>query len=365
MKKSIILLLTVIIAIALSSCKPAGTPTASLAKTASPAKTVAVSAAPELPTADKYFRFEADVYRQYIDQSNSTSTIESYVEFLKNNLMQLREITDGNTTQSVYSYENGSVRKVLAENDRAYREDFTGADFVAADEEILIMEPIRVGTRWKLADGSVRSITSVNSQVNTSDGKFEAIEIATERADSIEKQYYAAGIGLMKSVVTPSGGGDSTEFVLDNITTGGAFDQTVRFFFIDGQNEKMVYVDRAISLKTNNAIGPFLMSELKSPPGNGEVGPALTAGVTLLGLEIRNSGALVYINLSKEFTSEMNAGSAYESLVLHSLVNTVGNYFAVKNVLLEVEGKPYESGDIMFVKDETIKVDVSTAVPFK
>jgi spore germination protein GerM len=54
----------------------------------------------------------------------------------------------------------------------------------------------------------------------------------------------------------------------------------------------------------------------------------------------------------------MNAGAAYESLILQSITNTLGNFYGVDEVYIMVEGKPYESGHILLKKGETLKVNM-------
>ena len=67
---------------------------------------------------------------------------------------------------------------------------------------------------------------------------------------------------------------------------------------------------------------------------------------------------IVYIDFSKEFIDEMNAGAGYEGLILQSITNTMGSYYVVDEVYITVEGKPYESGHILLKKDETLKVNM-------
>ena len=66
---------------------------------------------------------------------------------------------------------------------------------------------------------------------------------------------------------------------------------------------------------------------------------------------------MVYLDLSKEFTKEMNAGSLYESQILQCITNTLGDYYMVKKVYITVEGKPYSSGHILMKKGEAFNVN--------
>jgi len=53
----------------------------------------------------------------------------------------------------------------------------------------------------------------------------------------------------------------------------------------------------------------------------------------------------------------MNAGSGYEAALLRSIVNMVGHAYGVNNVLVTLDGDPYESGHIALAPGESFMVD--------
>jgi hypothetical protein len=61
----------------------------------------------------------------------------------------------------------------------------------------------------------------------------------------------------------------------------------------------------------------------------------------------------------------MNAGAGYESMILQSIVNTLGGYYGVDQVYLTVEGEPYSSGHIAMKKGEFFKVNLNNSVEIK
>ncbi|MCB2293692.1 GerMN domain-containing protein [Clostridium algoriphilum] len=70
-----------------------------------------------------------------------------------------------------------------------------------------------------------------------------------------------------------------------------------------------------------------------------------------------NKDNMVYVDFSKEFTQEMNAGSGYESQILQCITNTLGDYYMVKKDYITVECKPYSSGHILMENDEAFILD--------
>ena len=67
----------------------------------------------------------------------------------------------------------------------------------------------------------------------------------------------------------------------------------------------------------------------------------------------------VHLDLSKEFTTEMNAGAEIEGLILQSVANTLGTYYGVQNIFLTIDGEPYESGHILLNEGEPLTTDYS------
>ncbi|WP_243404823.1 GerMN domain-containing protein [Thermobrachium celere] len=119
-----------------------------------------------------------------------------------------------------------------------------------------------------------------------------------------------------------------------------------------------------MSLKTNENIDKIIESYLKNPPKE-ELNKVFSKNTKINKLYLNNSQNKVYIDVSKEFVQEMNAGSSLESMILQSLVNTLGNYYNVDKVYISVEGKPYESGHIAITENEVFYVDYKNVYEIK
>ena len=71
---------------------------------------------------------------------------------------------------------------------------------------------------------------------------------------------------------------------------------------------------------------------------------------------------IAYIDFSKDLIDDMNVGASYESLILQSITNTIGNYYGTEKVYLTIDGKPYESGHLSFKKGELLTVNLDGVV---
>ena len=144
---------------------------------------------------DEYFPFEENVFKKFQGTGNEYAEFESYVDYITDGSMQIRTINPGTTTVSVYRLENGAVTRVHFAGERYFRLNETAA---RTGEDILIKEPIEIGTTWQTQDGSTRSITALDVAVDVPAGAYRALEVTTEGNNSVLKDYYAPKVGLVK-----------------------------------------------------------------------------------------------------------------------------------------------------------------------
>ena len=61
----------------------------------------------------------------------------------------------------------------------------------------------------------------------------------------------------------------------------------------------------------------------------------------------------------------MNAGSSFEDMLLRCITNTFGLYYQKDNVIITIEGKPYESGHFKLEPGESYKVKIDDVKEYK
>lgn len=310
----------------------------------------------EALTVADLFPMEPDIHLRYRGEEMEYASFETYIEFLKENVIQIRTINTGTTVADVYIIEEGSVIKVFTEGEIYHRYDYTDK---RETQEIILMEPIEEGTSWTLEDGSERSITAVNMEIAVPAGTYHAVEITTVMEHSIIRNYYAKGIGLVKTEFVSKGSEDYPIIsALESIEEDTAFEQTARIFFPYFHNERVVFVTAEFTLNTNDDILGLLEEELKSVPQDSDLTPPLTENTQLRSVKLDLAESLLTVDLSQHFLDELNAGSALESMILRSLVNTFGEYFGVNRVVLTLDGSLYSSGHFELQEGDYFTVDV-------
>jgi hypothetical protein len=69
------------------------------------------------------------------------------------------------------------------------------------------------------------------------------------------------------------------------------------------------------------------------------------------------------VDLNAAFLTEIKTVPDSEEMILRSLANTFGYYFGTDQVILTVEGKPYDSGTTALGEGKALETDFSNAAP--
>jgi len=314
-------------------------------------------------TAADFFPLDKDVHKQYKGTGHEFAEYETYVDYVRNNHIQIRLINPGTTMVSVYEVTDGAVRKVFSQGETYYRYDYTAARNA---DEIVIKAPIAVGTTWTLADGSERSITAVDKEITTPAGSYKALEITTKGPQSTVVDYYVQGIGHVKQVFKSA---EDESFTvaseLQKLERDVPYKQTIRFYFPDFPNERLVYLDRAVESRTNEDMKWKFQKEMKTVPEGSKLTKLLGPNVQVNSITVDHGKGSVTADFSKELLQEMNAGAGLEGMILDSIVNTLGGYYQCDKVVLTIEGKPYASGHYEMKPGEYFTPDLDKAVKYE
>lgn len=332
----VILALTVILAL-LSACAPPAVE--------EPEPT------PEPATIGAYFPLDGNARYSYEGMGNEFATFEVFTEYASGDAVQQRVDNGGTVLARVLQVKDGKLIRVFSQGEIYYRENLL--DQRDGTDEVLLMEPLEAGTSWTLADGRERSITSLQAEVETPLGTFAALEVTTEGPDDTVLDYYAEGIGLVKTVFRSEG--VEITSTLREMETDAARTQVLPFYFPNLELGKIFIKNKGIDFRTNDDTARILEEAYKAAIVS-NVGEVLTANTKINRLQL-NGDQQVELDLNAAFLTEMNAGAAYEAMILQSLVNTFGCYYGVEEVILTIDGKPYSSGHIELQEGEPLRVN--------
>lgn len=297
-----------------------------------------------------YFPITENTKYEYEGTGNEFASYVAYTEYTSNDKIQQRLENGGTVTARVCEIKDEKLTRLLSRGETYYRENLM--DQKDETKEILLMEPLKKGTKWTLNDGRERQITSINSKIETPSGNYKAIEVVTKGTEDQTTDYYAKGVGLVMSVYR-SGEFEVTSS-LASVTKDTGRTETIRFFYPNLNADKIEYVEKDVTFRTNDNTAKILEEAYKAAVSD-KTGKVLSANTKVNSLKI-DENRIVKVDLNKAFITEMNAGAAYETMILQSIANTLGRYYSADQVLLTVEGKPYESGHIRMQEGETLRV---------
>lgn len=297
-----------------------------------------------------YFPIRENVRYVYEGKGNEYASYQVHVDYASENRVQQRVDNGGTVAAHVYEVKDGKVTLLQAKGEVYHRENMLEQE--GDLNEVMLMEPLQKGTAWKLGDGSERSVTETAAEVRTPLGTFDCIEVVTEGSESVTVDYYARGVGLVKTIFRS--GGMEVSSTLQSIENDVARTEEIRFYYPDIEQDKIEWKKKEVAWRTNDDTAEVLENAYAEAAGE-YFGASLLTGRTIKSLSLDEKNR-VRLDMNASFTEAMNAGIAYETMILQSIANTFGNYFNSEEVILTVEGKPYESGHILMKEGESIRV---------
>lgn len=300
---------------------------------------------------EDFFPLTANTKYTYDGEGNEFTSYTVYTDYINDNRIQTRTTNSGSEIVKIYELRNGELTELFSRGETYFRENFTDREYSGG--KTLLKEPIKEGVSWSTDENSITTITDISKEVVTPQGNIKAVEVTTENNYGIKIEYYAKDKGLVK--IINDGEGYKTSSALSATENNVPFIQTITLFYpdIDGINLKTI--DVQVSFNTNDEAKDIIEQTIKDL----SVYEILNKNTKINNLYFDEEENSVHLDLSKEFTTEMNAGAGIEGLILQSVANTLGTYYGVQNIFLTIDGEPYESGHILLNEGEPLTTDYS------
>lgn len=302
-----------------------------------------------------YFPFMESIYSSYLGDGIEYSSYELYPQYIEENRIQYVEKNSGTNIVTVLEYTDGQLVEKFVRPGTYFRENMLDKTSENAGN-ILLQEPLEVGNNWENPSGGTVEITAVDVDVETPLGVFPSIEVTTTEENSINIRYYSMGVGLVKKVATDTEGSYEVTSTLEEQTEETPEAATIKVFFPDANAMGIETADVSVAFFTNDVTRETMTELLRQVP-DVEYGRLIPEDASINSMYLNEDGR-VYVDFSQELVANMNAGSSGESLLLQGIVNTIGTYYGVEEVVLTIEGAPYESGHYSMQEDESFKVDM-------
>ncbi|WP_319371022.1 GerMN domain-containing protein [uncultured Ilyobacter sp.] len=314
---------------------------------------------PALHKIEDYYPKIGNTRYTYIGDGNEYASYSVYTDYISEFRLQERVDSSGTVLAKVIEIKNKKVHLILSREEAYYRENLLEKN--GENREIILMEPVKVGTTWTLSASRTRTITGTSVDITTPSGNYKAIEVTTQGPDYKTINYYAKNIGLVKSVFVSRDTRLTSS--LSRVERNIPLMQNINFYYPNIEDGKIYYKEKEVIFRTNDITRKVLENVYKELP-NSSIGDVFSSNTEINSLYLNRDG-IVYIDFNRAFLTEMNAGSGYESMILQSIVNTFGNYYNSKKVILTIDNKLYESGHIALEKGEYFKVKTDDTIEIK
>lgn len=310
--------------------------------------------------ATDYYPFVENKIYDYEGIGNEYAEQKTFVEFTEGNKAQIKIINPGTNLIKIVEYSDGILKESYSEGEFYHIENMLNTK--EDKENIILKEPIIVGNSWTTRDGQIREITSLNTFIDTPYSRFETVEVTTTYDDgSLLKEYYAMNVGLVARIF------DFKDYQVKTLLKSideKPLEHNSQFFYPLYSDIKSVYLEDKILFYTNQTIEKLFEEKLKNPPSDKLIAP-ISKDTKINSIHFdRNNNWTVKVDFSDEFLNDMKVGTALESEILKSIINTLGKFYDTERVYISVNGRPYESGHFAMKNEEGFLVNTDEIEEF-
>lgn len=146
--------------------------------------------------------FPTRTMKKIFKNESKNETFTHLVDFVKDGMVQIKQIDRLSKVVMVYRLDDESIRLVYT---KELKDDRVGMDYtkdiIPNRNDIILMSPIEVGISWTDDDGGRYEIIKKDAIIKTPAGSFQTLLVKYTNEEFTVKEYYAKDIGLVKIVV--------------------------------------------------------------------------------------------------------------------------------------------------------------------
>lgn len=269
----------------------------------------------------------------YYENKKNDSTLTSWVEFIDNDVMQIRFSDGKKSFVKVYIAEEEAIYEVATVEDVSIKENYTT---LRQYKNIVLKLPLVVGSSWVLLDGAVRTVTKVGGEYETPAGTEKGIEITTVHDDYTMKEVYAEKVGIIQ--VDYKSDEDDYHFSLTKLQNNTAREEEVTLYIAQKKTGTLNKIKQNVSVMTNEEPRHFL-TDLLNKVISADYITTISNGAIIDKIYLDDEDCL-YIEMSQDFMDPIY-NLAEQKGVIMSLVQTLGHYYNAKYVAITIDGETY------------------------
>ena len=295
-----------------------------------------------------------NVRYSYEGIGNEYATFDWTPQFNQENYYQFVTDNGGTKTAEIYEYKENEVVRIFQRPETYFRDNFSeiGNFTDQREEEVILKAPIEVGNSWSSNENDYE-ITAIDHEIEVPAGTYQTIEVTINMDDMVVKRYYAKDVGLVSEVSETEG--MTIESNLETITTETP--EVLPFFVYipDEQAMGLDQVEAELTLNTNDPARVAITQLLSGQNESYKEINILSEGAEINYLFL-NDENVVEVDVTSAFEENM-AGSTGELFGIYTFVNTLSKYYGTQEVLLTVDGRPYNGSHITLEEGEVFTLN--------
>lgn len=283
---------------------------------------------------DTYMPIVKDTMWVYEDSTVPYEPITVWIDFVKNNVIQIRFKQGSEMTTKVFVEEEEAIYEVATVENTTIKQDYTT---LRQYNNIVMKLPVEVGNSWVLTDGAIRTITATNKTYKTELGEQKGIEITTTHDAYTLVETFVEKIGLFLVEYESTNSKGTLSF--GTLKNNKPQEEQVELYLINKETGEFETVYEQVVVMTNEEPKHFLTDLLRKAP-NEKYLVDISNGAIINTLFLDEEEQCLYVEMSEEFIDPDYSIEEGEK-VITSLVNTLGHYYNAEYVVMTVEGEAY------------------------
>jgi len=305
-----------------------------------------------------YFPFSENVLYVYEGEGHPYASYTIYNTIINGNRLQRLLATDVqnyNRQTEVFEVADGELALINGDTFSYHLEDMTDTGTDAERRMIILKEPLKLGATWVIEEGplgqDVAEVTGVDVALKTPSGNFNVIEVTHTLANgSVDKYYYAKGVGLVRTEYPGGDDGYVISSTLSERVENTAANLNYRSFS-PAQSGKINYATAKIALWTNYDLVDTINAILSNSETGGQNAALLKNG-KLKEISFAANASAARLNFDTGIYEQEYKSADEENANLSAIALTVGYLFGVDNVFIQVEGRPYSGVYVKKTEDD-------------
>lgn len=294
----------------------------------------------DLTSVESYFPKTVGYAAEFEGTGNEYTSFSRTYDFIEDDYIQMRT-NNGGTTKTDIVEVTEDAATVIYSQPETYAYEQINLEDVSMEEQtpyVLLSGPIELGHSWDSGRGTTREITGINVPMSTIHGLYDTIEVMEDTGDFINKEYYAADIGLVytSSEATDPEAPYTVIQDLASLSTDG-WEEMISLFYPIEQDSYERSIE-STPMTTNDEMADVLTNFFQTAGPE----PLMSEGMAIESIatyrDESNLETTLYVDFSNGITELANDEWGMQKL--NAVMATLQTYYGTSKIIPTIDDQP-------------------------